>query len=453
MKSLFARRAVSACAISVAMSAALLAPGMASAAKVSKEACTGVSIGGQGSSLQKGAQVNFWTKGFNESSNEFACSGTQGPAPHGKPTVTYTSTGSGAGLNSWGIESAATPNFGPTNAFVGTDEPPNQGQIEELEGEESTPTAGSVETIPVVQESVAVIVHLPAGCTASSTVTGATTRLVLNDTTLEGIFAGTIKTWGAITDGGDKVEGTGCSTDPIVPVVREDQSGTTHIFKRFLDLISSSKLVTAKGEETWGELSEGSLNTTWPTAAEVQRGAASGGGEEIAKVKATEGAIGYVNLFEARAKGFGTPSATTFWVEIQNSEKGKAPKIKYTYADPSDNGEVATESNANCEKTKYTNGAGTTFPPESVYVPWNEVTTEKKEKNYTLCGLTYDLSFTHFKLVSGTSEAEAQTVENYLSYLVNKEGGQALIKGHDYLGLPKGKVAKEAETGAEAIAW
>ena len=145
---------------------------------------------------------------FNTSANAAACSGTQGT--DGKPTAAYNSTSSGIGLESWGVDGKPA-SFGPTNAFVVTEEPPNPTEKTEIENNESTPGSApsSVLTIPVLQEAIAVLVHLPANCTATSTTFPE--RLVIGNETLQKIFLGTIVDWSEIKDGGDVLTGTGCS--------------------------------------------------------------------------------------------------------------------------------------------------------------------------------------------------------------------------------------------------
>jgi ABC-type phosphate transport system substrate-binding protein len=444
MKSRYARRALPACLISAAAAVALAAPG-AALAKTSTQ-CSGVNIEGQGASTQKIIQQNFWNKQFNESSNKYACSGSQGTG--GKPTIKYNSTGSGAGLKSWGIEpkEGETPNFGPTNSYLGTDEPPSATQISDLIKHESTETPESVLTIPVMQVAVTAVVNLPTGCTATSTANAG--RLVFSQATLQGIFAGTVKTWGAIKDGGDEVKGTGCAAAAIQPVVRQDQSGTTHIFKRFLNLINTSSLETSKGSFTWGELSEGALNTTWPTAAGTIHAEKSGGGELVSLVAKTPGSVGYASLADARANAAfkeGGSGKQAFWVELENeSKKGKAK-----FQDPSTNGESATTASANCKKTVYSNGANP-FPPPSATEPWNEVTSKTAEKTYPLCGFSFDVAVTKYSLLPGTSAGEAETVKNYLQWVVEKKAGQVLLEGNDFLGVPSA-VGSIAKVGAASI--
>lgn len=423
------------------------------------EQCSGANITAQGSSLQKVLQQQVWTTAFHTSSDSLACSGTQGDGL--KPTVAYAATGSGAGLRSWGAANKTKEElaYGTTNAFIGTDEPPNEIQIGEIESHESKyfSSTETLESIPVAQESVAIIMHLPTGCTATSTV--AEGRLVVNDTVLQGIFAGTVKTWGELTgsaDGGDAITGTGCASDPITPVVREDQSGTTHILKRYLNLINAVPLAIEGGvSRTWGELSEASRNTEWPKAAGVLRTTAEGGGEEAAKVAATPGSIGYVNLAEARENtAFVPPSGganrSTFWAEVENGHKGTGSKTKNTYQDPATNRDETAKASANCAKTTYTNGEEP-FPPATVRSAWNAVTTsvQLKEKTYALCGLTYDLAFTNYAHVPSATEAEATTVRTYLEFVTAKAQGQTLLAGNDYSPLPKNIITR-AEQGARA---
>lgn len=110
---------------------------------------------------------------------------------------------------------------------------------------------------------------------------------------------------------------------------------------------------------------------------------------------------------------------------------------------------MAAVGEANCAKTEYTDGE-TAFPPSSVTAPWNEVTTRTVEPKYTLCGLAFVLAFDSYSAFAGTSEPEATTVENFLSYSLDTNGssggGQHLLKKHDYEPLT-GTVLKEAAAG------
>ncbi len=223
MRSRSARRLMLACTVSAATVAALVAPGAASAALTQ---CEGGNIHGKGSSAQKNVQLNQWTLLFNTSSNAKACSGSQGSG--GKPTAKYTSTGSGVGLESWGVETKSGKaeeeiRFGPENAFIGTEIAPNKKQSEEIESH----GGGKVLTIPVLQAAISIDIHLPEGCTS---VTGGPSegRLAIKQSTSEKVFQGTDTKWSQILNkaklvGTPECEKTGKLSE-IHRVVREDGS-------------------------------------------------------------------------------------------------------------------------------------------------------------------------------------------------------------------------------------
>jgi len=454
MTFLSARRLVPTGILAVAAVGALVAPGAASAASKVGTQCSGSAIGGQGSSLQALAQ-GVWGPGFNSSTAKHACNGTQGDKK--TPAIlAYGSVGSGAGLKSWGVrkEGVAEHKYEATNAFVGTDEAPNPSQKAEIEENETKLVSSDLATIPVLQAAVAVIVHLPAGCT-EGTSTSNKGRIVLNNSTLEGIWKGEITKWSQIKDGGDAFK---CATKAdeeaeIKHVVRLDGSGTTHIFKKYLGLIDASTafpVTNVKGEatgsKTWDEIAEGKENASWPTADAVLRPAKSGNPEVVALVAATPGSIGYANLADARQnKEFVPPlggvKKTMFWTPIQNGET--------TYADPASNKESATLAESNCAKEEYTNGVKN-FPPETVTESWSAITTRTTEPHYTICGLTFDEAFVEYGAFPGTNEEEATTVNNYMQFVVEATGGQKLIKKHDYEPLV-GTVLKEAQKGTALL--
>jgi ABC-type phosphate transport system substrate-binding protein len=522
MLTLSARRLMPACILAGAAVAAATAPGAASAAELGTQ-CSGVPITGQGASVLKLAFQSIWGPDFNSSSNARACNGSQGSK--GTPAVSYTSSSSGAGLESWGADKGAAPSFGATNAFVGTEEPPSPTQKAEIE---AFGTSGTVETIPVLQEAITVIVNLPSNCQATSKSNPG--RLVLNNSTLQSIFVGgTVKQWSQITENGDKLStystkiskvsvvagstvvtvtsggfpgvvvgqkatgtdissgttvatisgneltlsaaatktdatdtltftaATACNPEtPITPVVRKDSAGTTHILKRYLGLINSGTFETETGgTETWDDISQGSANTVWPKAADVARPANKGDTEEIAKVAATPGSIGYASLADARVDAsfvppLGGAKQATFWVPIQDNGVGS----EGVYADPASNKEIAAKASANCTGEEYTDGIHP-FPPPSVLEAWNEVTTETTEKKYTLCGFAFTLALTDYQAYSGTSLEETTTVNNFLRFILETKtaGGQLEIANQDYLALPKGEVLTEAQKGAERVEY
>lgn len=449
MSPISARRIVMACLPAAVAAALFVAPSAASAATQ----CSGENIKGAGSSAQKLLQ-ELWKVEFNASSNKKACSGKQGSG--GKPALTeYQPEGSGFGLEKYGVNAHAFE--AGTFPYAGTDEAPNQKQKEEIENNETVKGSApeSVQSIPVAQFDIAIIVRLPEKCTATSS--AASGRLVLNNVTLEKIWKGEISKWSEIKDDGDALSGVGCLPETaITRVVRLDESGTTHTFKKYLGLIDGASLTAENSlTATWAELSEGKPNNiSWPTADAVVRGAKNGGGALATKVAETASSIGYVALSDARKNGgfssTGGPGTEKFWVEIQNS--GLSTTRRVTYADPASNGDTAGLGNANCAKEKYTNGKGTKFPPASTAALWNEVTTETKQKKYPICGLTYALGLSGFSAYPGTTAGVATTEENYVQWALEKKtgGGQKVILNHDYEALPS-SLLKEAANGARLI--
>jgi ABC-type phosphate transport system substrate-binding protein len=436
---------------------ALALPGGASAALGTQ--CSGANITGQGANVLKNAHT-VWDSVFNTSTSKAACAGLKNQGTLQKPTVTYKTSSAAVGLESWGANGHVGNDFSIANAFIGASEPPNATQKTEIEHQESTTTPNTLLSIPTVQTAIAVIVNLPSGCTAE-TKNKKEKRLVLNNATLEGIFRGTITQWSQITDDGDKLLGASCNANtPIIPVVRKDGAGTTHIFKKYLSLINKASFTDEKeASETWDNVSEGTLNTDWPKAADVTRPEATGDTALDAWVAGHPGTISYTTFAEARANGSFTPSPGTggsgtarFWVPIQNNGIETTGKLKY--ADPSSNGDVATVADANCKNTEYTNGKEP-FPPANASEPWDEVTTRTIQKKYPLCSIVVELALTSYSAYPGTSLEEATTVNNFLNYVVNSKGGggQKSVEDHDFLALPKGKVLEEAQKGATLIGF
>jgi ABC-type phosphate transport system substrate-binding protein len=450
MRSFSTRRLRLVSAVTACSAAALVAPGVASAG-FSTGHCEGPSIKANGATFQGLAQ-KIWNKEFNNTALTGACE-----LKSGAPTVSYSETGSGPGLESWGNGAGAGKgNFNAENAYVGTDEPPN---LEQKEAIEKEGTGGKLLTIPVVQGAEAIIVHLPKGCTVKDKVVPG--RLVLSNATLEKIFHGTETSWTAIRDSKEKVKGKkGACNQPIKRVVRLEGSGTTSIFKKYMNLQEPNEFnVEGIGNTTWKKLAESNVNITWPEekADPVLRG--KGGGGEAAEVAAHESTIGYVDLAHARSNGAftaGTPEE--FWVELENGSFKKGHKTLPTYADPASNGDVATKAQSNCEEELYTDGHNK-FPPASTEKLWNEVTTSLTEPHYTLCGFSYDLSTTKMEgygVASGhpATDGSARTAADYLQFAL--EGGETALVGSDFLGLPEnaeGHVLKIAKEGVAKISF
>ena len=360
-----------------------------------------------------------------------------------------------------------TEEFGPEKyGFIGTDNTANTAEIEKIEELANPKKSSKLLTVPVVQGAVSIPVNLPANCTANSAV--APGRLVMNSDAIEKIYKGDITKWSEILGesfGGNELTGVGCTpaADTITPVVRNDGSGTTHIFKRYFALIDPEGKFEAEdgGTYTWSELAEGtasktagkSLNQEWPTAAKVDRAATTTNTGVLKTIGEVPGAIGYADLAQARnpANGEFAKGGKEFWMELESSKKIKGEKIKRKYTDPSTDGLSTVTANSNCKKTVYVNGKKE-FPPPTLESAWNEVGGDVTSKTYALCGLTYDFALSKYGSYSthGATEGEAATVRDYLKYVTDKKGGQKDIENHDYAAMPK-ELLNEDKEGLEKI--
>jgi ABC-type phosphate transport system substrate-binding protein len=439
--------------VCVVAAGALYAPAFATTGSA-YAACAGANIEGNGASVESNAHKEVWEPTFNAK-----CAG-----PPATEQVKYVSTSSSKGLESWGVlNNSNFKGFGPTNAFVAVDDPPNSSQESEILAKQEPVSGAKVLSIPVLQFAVTLPIHLPEGCTATSGKGKAELhRLVLDDTQLQAIFAHTITTWAQLVEKAndyneDKLVGATCDASaPIIRVVRKEGAGATAVLEKSLFEINKNAV---DASQTWEQLAENPENIEWPDEAEDLIRAEKG--IPLAEaVAATAGSIGYVNLSEVRQVAAFTPAggggegSATFWPELENSGK--------KFQDPSTDLESNTPASANCEAEDYIslNGKGTQgkFPPASTEDVWNEVTANKKEKkSYALCGFAYVLSLTDFANFASTSEAEVTSVQGYLGFVVSAEG-QALLKGHDFLGLPtaksaKGNVLDIAEAGVGKIAF
>lgn len=470
--------------------AVMLVPGTALASKgptTDRGAqCSGESIAGRGSTFQTPAQI-VWAPGFNKEGKN-SCTGV------GAPTAEYRNKesadrGSGACLKAFGAEKA-TPNR--EYSFCGTDEAPNEKQKGEIESFKSGGEGESLLTIPVLQGSVAIIVHLPEGCKGSAVgVINKKTyseskplgRIVLDDATIDGIYKGTINTWAEVLthQKNDKIT---CANESeleteIKRVVRTDHSGTTHIFKAFLSLVDTAPILMEEYKEaygegsaksgtgcgavfpeeskTWAEVSEACPNQRWPEAAHVIRNQTETGNPGVINlVNSTPSSVGYADLAVAREKlFFSSPESgggevkkgeqhAKFWVPVQNSSSPEG-----TYADPASKGDNPTLASSNCKNTKYIESGEKVFPPSGVRALWNQAKAALTEEHYSICGLTYDIAYREYKPYT-FSKGVATTAHDYLLYELT--GGQKAIKNKDYEALPK-EVIKKAEAGIAEIGW
>jgi ABC-type phosphate transport system substrate-binding protein len=385
--------------------------------------CSGDTIEGQGSSLQGVAQEIWGTK-FKTNMNGGCTTG---------PSVGYTATSSGRCLATWG---AAGGTFNTAAAFCGTDDAPTDAQIETI----NTTSTTKVLSIPVAQAAIAIVVNPPEGCN----VTWATPEQI------ETVFRGSATTWSNLNG-----SGTDCNTT-ITRVARSDSSGTTYQLKHYLGTINGG---TVNGTETWTNLQAPSTNQTWPGSVDYSQtgctmtvcdGAftsGSGGGDEVRTVGALDNSIGYAALADARSVLAATTYTTLKWLKIGTSDM--------LSADPSSNGLLEARGTSNCET-----GDGT-YPslPATTTISWADVYYKLPNGSgkYPICTLTWATALQHYgtsPFGSTTGPSIAQTVKDYLGYVVTTAGGQTDALGdeatQDYSILPT-DVQGKAEGGVTEI--
>lgn len=215
-----------------------------SSSPTSSSACATGSVTGQGSTFQANIEKQ-WISQF-----AGQCSGAN---------ITYTGTGSGAGIQQFG---SGTIDYAGSDATMKPDE---QSAADKRCGNPAL-------HIPVTAGGVAIIFNVKG-----------VTSLNLSAATLAGIFDGSIKTWDASQI---KADNPGVTLPPtaIKTYHRSDGSGTTKVFTGFLKAVAPS---------VWKLGSDKSI--TWPSGL-----GANGSSGVVQGVKSTDGGITYAEVSYAK---------------------------------------------------------------------------------------------------------------------------------------------------------
>ncbi|MGA9673692.1 MAG: phosphate ABC transporter substrate-binding protein PstS [Mycobacterium sp.] len=224
------------------------APSSSGSATAANVSCGGKqTLKASGSTAQANAMTRF-VKAF-----EQACSGQ---------TLNYTPNGSGAGIREFN---------GNQTDFGGSDSPLNTGEVAAAQQRCGGSPAWN---LPVVFGPIAVTFNI-------STVTS----LILDGPTLAKIFNGAITTW---NDPAIQALNTGFTLpgEPIHVVFRNDESGTTDNFQKYLDAASNGAWGKDTGKTFKGGVGEGAKGNDGTSAA----------------IKATEGSVTYNEWSFAQAQ-------------------------------------------------------------------------------------------------------------------------------------------------------
>jgi ABC-type phosphate transport system substrate-binding protein len=398
--------------------------------------CGGESIFGRGASFQTEAINGF--RDIFDNAEPVGC----GTNP---VNVGYAADGSGAGRRALGERGTLNPNQDRDVSvrFAGTDEPPTAAQRQQIEngpidanGQDVTDADdGRLHVIPIAIGAITIMVNLPAGCDyTGATNTPIGDRPAMTNETLEGVFAGTVETWGDAIDGLNAA----CQDDLIVRVVRQDSSGTTFALKQLLANINPNR--------GWANLA----NQDWPNPGTVERGSGAGGSALRNKLIDTPGGIGYADLATARGGGgvftWANTSDLTFWMPMQRRNTG-------TYDDPqaaADGYQTGNaERGANCQDADVTSAPGDSFGD------WSETDSTYSADEYNGCTLTYTLAFDDNSTVycnSASEERKARTLKDFLELSVTNDNGQDALPGRDYDVLPPDMLAI-AQAAVADINW
>lgn len=467
-------------AVAALVAAAAVAPLSAHAA-FAIPACGGSAVKGEGSSLQKVAQTEFWTTHVFYTS--FGCESAASTSP-----ITYSPDGSGCGIASIGggpgakaacsdFEAATVENGyrDPETRFAASDAPLTAAQKAAAEAK-SGAKPGLLHQIPVASAAVTVVVHFPEGCklkdpgtgaaaSGAGTVNGNVSTGGVNDPTgagtgdtvanetlrvhvsaeeMEKIWDGaTQQTWVKIVPEadfeGNSTEQKECGEKPVIRIVRADGSGTTYNFKAYLSLLPTAPVGLWTTAPVVGD------NNKWPvksgenvepaaasganvceSAAHICQAASTGGGSVAKAVAATNGSIGYLDLATARKEGYDMSKKAAdhlYWIPQQTINPAKSNEVGSNYVEPTAsplsnlNGSGAPQG-ANCTNADY-RGIPATPASDPTLGDWSSAiaTGSEDTATYPVCALTYDFAFDDDAPAYGNTPTEEAKARTVKDYL------------------------------------
>lgn len=382
-------------------------------------------VNGRGSTYQTSAQATFWA-GFRD---DF-CGAVTSDANAGTTMGVYNYTASSGNTGSGnGIKGASCR----TDAYSGTDLPYSEAQLAQLNGAPgAVPSCGitftppfppntapfpnpadqsaPIMSFPIAGSSVAIAVNLQAAdCGGTKPATPAFTPAQM--TYIEG---GSAITWNdpKLVAGNPTL--ANC-TGAITRVVRQDNSGTTGIYKSYLIRIDDARTgATCAGGATWTSFN-GSPNTSWPSGSgcsPLAVPATSGGSALISLLATTHGGIGYADLAD---EVNGSPPAPNGFeaVSVQNAAatsyqspgSGKAANCDYSVLSlPGSSGSDAVGLNGSDnwgnDNAIVNGGTGGT----------DHVNATDLGVKYPICGITFDLVYSNLGLGGGASPNAISTM-------------------------------------------
>jgi phosphate transport system substrate-binding protein len=274
----------------VKVSLVMRTAGIATIAAVGLAACGSSSSGGGG-----GSSNSLSPQGSTFQQTLEAQWATKYHAAHSSAQITYTGTGSSAGIAQFTAGKVA---------FAGSDV-----TMTSQEQTQANSACGSTAlTIPITSGGVAIMYNLPGA---------ALSHLKLSAATVAGIFMGKITKWNDPLIAADN-PGVTLPSTPVSTYYRADGSGTTDVLSGFLDATAPS---------VW-KLGVNKQFSNWPT------GTGATGSSGVAQgVKSTPGGITYAEITYAQQDSLSTASikgATGGYVAISAATVAKSINSGFT---------------------------------------------------------------------------------------------------------------------------
>jgi ABC-type phosphate transport system substrate-binding protein len=422
-------------------------------------------INGRGSTYQTRAQGDFWTGFDSDVCGAVASQGSNDVTVAGQMGIyNYPSTGLGAGFTGSGNGLKAANCR--TDAYAGTDLPYSEAQLAGLNGAPGNSVIGGCSTYatqPFAPDATTNGTTFPAAADQeapimSFPIAGSSVDIAVNLTAADcgGTKPSNLKftpaqmtyLWGGnAVDWNDATLVTGnpslanCTT-PVTRVVRQDNSGTTSIFKSYLINIDDARsAATCDPGATWTSF-DGSPNTSWPTGSGTCDALAvpttSGGPALVSLLGTTNGGVGFADLADMVASTVPVITASVqnaAGTSYQAPGSGKAANCDYSVltlpgATASDS--VGLNSSDNWGSDNATvNGAA------------NHVNATDLGVKYPICGLTFDLVYTNLGLGGGSSPNaivgltadQRRTLYSFITYVLSSTA-QSKLPNDYYAALP-----------------
>jgi ABC-type phosphate transport system substrate-binding protein len=398
------------------------------------------------------------------------------------------------------LDNNSTPAFTPPYEPLGTGVPVGTAGFPN-----SADTAGNLMSFPVGGSAVAIGVNLNgAGCTTIPTAVSFTGQMLAD------LFGGDILTWNdpRLREGGLNAGLANC-TGAVTRIVRQDNSGTSQIFKNYLQFIDPSRTgeaadATANGAPTicqsaltWTTLQQRSPNYDWPgfdsvsdgfggpttpaPTGNTQTGAAATTNCSAIDTGDVSGNPGVLDICEGGTAGTqpiagaicyaDLPDLKNFSCVLSTTNPGPGCHTPLVASVENSAGTSAVQPNvglrANCTYNAVTGPSGgpsgavglTTGDTWALDNATNYGDVAAQSPNYPICGLTWDLVYSGLSgtvgpppvaqtIYADASQDQIRTLYSFFDYVLSSTGQSDLISKY-YAQLPASLAASE-QSGFES---